>query len=130
MSRKQTGKSSIFGMIFRYYLFFLLLGTPLFCFFGSMLPREGQVITNMTTLEQHPATAAEQAKGLGTIVGGYFVGISIVLFVGWLGVRVLTAIMFWGDPEYRSWRESGGDPYFETMPGPFNSDDDETRERY
>jgi hypothetical protein len=128
MTRKETGKSSIFGMLLRLYAFFLLIGSPIIWWFTSNLaPREGQNIYDYAHGEVYKATQYDVIQGHATLVFGWLAGVSLVIGVGWLGMRLICAALFAGDEEYKAWRESGGDPYFDSLAGPFNTDDDETR---
>jgi hypothetical protein len=54
-----------------------------------------------------------------------------VLFFGgfaWLVTNIGMALLYRNDPEYRAYRRSGGDPYFDSLPSPINPDSDLTRQ--
>ncbi len=59
------------------------------------------------------------ALSVGTILlyGGF----------GWVFVRIGMAILHGNDPEYHRFLRSGGDPYFASLPWPFNPDSHVTR---
>lgn len=128
MTRRDTGKTSILSMVLSYYLFFGVLGTPVYWLFWNTTPKEGQVIH--TVDGSYTATKADEMWGHAQLIGGYLGGVSVVLWGGWAIMRPVAWLMFYGDPEYKAWRESGGDPYFDSMPAPFDGDDQDTRERY
>ena len=46
---------------------------------------------------------------------------------GWLFVRIGMAILHGNDPEYIHFKKNGGDPYFASLPWPFNPDSRVTR---
>jgi hypothetical protein len=57
--------------------------------------------------------------GLGTVFG--------LLFIYWF---LMNLIMWVLNPrEMRLWRKGGGDPFFDTLPSPFNTDPSEVRYR-
>ena len=59
------------------------------------------------------------ALSLGTILlyGGF----------GWIFVRIGMAVLHGNDPDYHRFLRSGGDPYFASLPWPFNPDSRATR---
>lgn len=131
MSRSQTGKSSIFGMLVRMMLFFGLLGAPCIWWLNDHLVNHPtEVIFNPVTGENQLVMSDEVVRSPGVLTSGWFFGVGLVIFVGWAAMRLISAVLFHGDREYRAWRESGGDPYFDSLASPFNLDDDETPERY
>lgn len=49
-------------------------------------------------------------------------------FVQWIGGHLFSAVFFSDDEEYRTFRESGGDPWFHLgCPPPFNNDSEQLR---
>lgn len=49
-------------------------------------------------------------------------------FVQWIGGRLFSAVFFSDDDEYRTFRESGGDSWFDLgCPPPFNCDSEQVR---
>ena len=55
------------------------------------------------------------------MVGGIAGPLGLLLF-SWTGVRVIGAVCYGHDPAYRKYIAKGGDPYFDGLPPPFNSD--------
>ena|SRR6056297_2213195 len=55
--------------------------------------------------------------------------LTVLLFgnFGWLFVKAGMALTYGRDPEYRAYRNSGGDPYFDSLPWPINPDSQMTR---
>lgn len=56
--------------------------------------------------------------------------LTVVFFGGfcWLFVNITMAVLFGRSPEYQRYRRSGGDPYLDSLPPPFNPDSEVTRE--
>jgi hypothetical protein len=55
--------------------------------------------------------------------------ITVVLYggIGWIGTNVLMALLSRNSSEYQRFRANGGDPYFDSLPPPINTDSEITR---
>lgn len=62
-------------------------------------------------------TWAFLAGGLGALAG--------ILFLCWAGTNIIMWI--WCPREMKIWKAGNGDPFFDTLPPPFNNDADSTR---
>jgi hypothetical protein len=68
------------------------------------------------------------AVGAGTAFVGVLGGVGLLVLVGWFLVNLLMDATSMHDPNYRLWRKSGGDPYFDlTWFWPLNTDSDAVR---
>ncbi len=56
--------------------------------------------------------------------------LTVLLFGGfaWAFVRVGMALMYGRSSQYHAYRQSGGDPYFDSLPSPLNPDSRQVRE--
>jgi hypothetical protein len=52
-------------------------------------------------------------------------GLAVVVFLCWAAHNIIMWI--WCPREMRLWKKGGGDPFFDTLPPPFNNDPDSTR---
>jgi hypothetical protein len=69
------------------------------------------------------------AIGAGTIFIGVLGGVGLFVLIGWFLVNLFQDALSWNDPQYRLWRQSGGDPYFDfTWFAPVNNDSDAQRQ--
>jgi hypothetical protein len=55
--------------------------------------------------------------GIGALAG--------ILFICWAGTNIIMWIL--NPKEMKLWKNGGGDPWFDTVPPPFNNDPDSTR---
>lgn len=100
------GRSSRLGM---FATLFTLVWAPLFAFFKFL-------------------AILGFAVGAGTVFIGVLGGVGLLVLVGWYVVNLVTDATSMHDPNYRLWRKSGGDPYFDlTWFWPLNTDSDTVR---
>jgi len=52
---------------------------------------------------------------------GAFVGIGLLVLFCWTGSHVLSHLMMGNDPQFQAWVRRS-DPWFDTLPPPFNND--------
>lgn len=62
------------------------------------------------------------SEAIGPIWLGGGLGIGLFVFVMWAIIRFLGWVMSGHDPSYQHYIFEGGDPYFDGLPPPFNSD--------
>ncbi len=74
------------------------------------------------------ATAAGLAVTIGPFLIGGLVGIGLLVLFVWGGTNLIALLFMGNDPEYRAWRREGGDPYFDNLPPPFNTDSNTQRD--
>jgi len=67
---------------------------------------------------------ADPGLGLCFVLGG--VG-AVLLGIGWCWGFTNVCTFLWHPREYRIWKGGGGDPFFDTLDQPFNTDSDATR---
>jgi len=67
--------------------------------------------------------------GVGGLMWSFLAGGFGALFVIVFGCWAITNIIMWilNPKEMRLWKRGGGDPFFDTLPPPFNNDPDSTR---
>lgn len=104
--KDRGGRSSRLGMFAK---LFVLVWAPLYALF-QFLGLLGFVV------------------GAGTIFVGVLGGVGLLVATGWLLVNFVQDGLNSHDRNYRAWRRSGGDPYFDwTWFWPLNTDTDEVR---
>jgi len=62
--------------------------------------------------------------GAPVIIGGA-IGLALMLGFWWAFTNIVT--FFINPGHYRLWKKNGGDPFFDTVPSPFNTDPASTR---
>ena len=67
-------------------------------------------------------TALGVSVAIAPIWIGAVIGIGLFVFVMWAIIRFLGWAMSGDDPAYQQYIAEGGDPYFDGLPPPFNSD--------
>lgn len=75
----------------------------------------------------HTAAALGMAVTIGPFILGAVIGIGLLVLFVWSAVRLAGHILFGSDPQYQDFISSGGDPYLDFLPPPFNTDSDAQR---
>ncbi|PQO27591.1 hypothetical protein C5Y96_18870 [Blastopirellula marina] len=75
----------------------------------------------------HAAAALGVAVTIGPFILGAVLGIGLLVLFVWAVVRLVGFVLFGNDPQYQEFINTGGDPYLDFLPPPFNTDADAQR---
>ena len=82
------------------------------------------IIVRMVSIPMICVCAVGALLGAPVIIGGA-IGLALMLGFWWAVTNIGTFLM--APREYRLWKKNGGDPWFDTLPSPFNNDPTSTR---
>lgn len=114
----RAGKTSMGSLYFKFFIFY----TILWCFIvnmGDLLPKEGELKPHSDGWR--PVSTGDRIFNFAVMSAMFYAG---GFFVVWAGMRIqhsLSDALFSGDPEYREWRNQGGDPFIDAMGFPLNN---------
>ncbi|QDU50481.1 hypothetical protein Pan110_28320 [Gimesia panareensis] len=77
---------------------------------------------SMGTMFFYILAALGITAAIGPMLIGAIFGIGIWVFIVWAIIRFVGWIFAGNDPDYQQYIAEGGDPYFDTLPAPFNTD--------